>query len=314
MKYFVVSDIHSFAKDLKWALWDAGFRKNNKEHMLIIVGDIFDRGESVWDTYKYIKSIPKKRRILIRGNHEALYLELLNKDYPDEHDFSNQTVDTFCQVANMTHFDDMPDVSVSEFLDSAYYESSYGALMKHVDEDCQQLWNEIREKVKNSEITKFLQNKEWKNFYELDKFIFVHSFIPLRDNNKRSLPAYYLNGHQYEYRQDWRNCSDEEWIEASWGCPWQLYNSGLFNEEIKNGNVLVCGHWHTGDFYAHLDDNFEFYHYAGPIYYKKNLIGIDGGVQRLAFYGYTHQQNVLIIDENFNCYDKFLNKLNEGEK
>lgn len=310
MKYFVVSDIHSFAKELKKALKEAGFSKTNKDHTLIIVGDIFDRGESVWDTYNFVSSIPKSRRILIKGNHEQLYLDLLDKDYPEEHDFSNKTVETFCQIARMMEFEDSPGVSVCEFLASASYDTGFGrGLTKYIDEDCQQLWEEIKEKVKHSKITKFLKSTEWKNFYELDKFIFVHAFIPLKDTGARLLPAYYLWGHKYEYKSNWRESDAADWFDATWGCPWQLFQSGLFNEEAENGKVLVCGHWHTGDFYSGLDDNFKYCSSPGPIYFSKNLIGLDGGVFVSSSGNYLHPQNVLIIDENFNCYDKFLNKL-----
>ena len=109
MKYFIVSDIHSFTTSLKIALRKSGFNKRNKNHTLVICGDLFDRGSETLELYKFITSIPKKRRVLIRGNHEDLYLELLKKEQPDWYDFSNGTVSTFNQIAG---FDDsfMPDL------------------------------------------------------------------------------------------------------------------------------------------------------------------------------------------------------------
>lgn len=315
MHYFVVSDIHSFANALKIGLSKAGFRKTNKEHTLIVVGDLFDRGESVLNTYKYIQSIPKNRRVLIKGNHESLYLKLLEKDYPDSYDFSNCTVDTFCQIAEMQYLKALPDIKVTEYLEQglSYKFSNYD---KIVDEDCQQLWNEIKEKVKNHQITKWLNSNEWKNYYELDKYIFVHSFIPLKDTSDLNRP--YLRGHVYSYMQDWRTiATNEDWNSATWGCPWQLFRDGLFDEEIKSGKVLVCGHWHTFDFYNHLKNIYN-KEYEGKLYYSKNLIGLDGGV----FYNYfassynnfIHPQNVLIIDENFDCIDRFGDKLTEVDR
>ena len=99
MKYFVVSDIHSDYTGLKTALKNAGFNKRNKDHTLIVCGDVFDRGSETVELYKFLTSIPKKRCILIKGNHELLYEELLDKSFPESHDFSNHTVDTFCQIA-----------------------------------------------------------------------------------------------------------------------------------------------------------------------------------------------------------------------
>ena len=61
MKYFVVSDIHSFYVELKRALDKAGFNKRNKDHTLIVCGDVFDRGSETVELYKFLTSIQKKR-------------------------------------------------------------------------------------------------------------------------------------------------------------------------------------------------------------------------------------------------------------
>ena len=54
-KYFVVSDIHSFCRELKKGLKQAGFDKENPDHVLIVCGDIFDRGHQTLQTYKFLK-------------------------------------------------------------------------------------------------------------------------------------------------------------------------------------------------------------------------------------------------------------------
>lgn len=294
MKYFVVSDIHNFYTELRRALRRAGFDKRNKEHVLIVCGDIVDRGPDALKVYKFIRSIPKSRRVLIKGNHEYLYLALLKKSYPQGHDFSNGTVDTFCQIAGHYLYVDEPDekVTMSDYLETSDYPDY------ELDEDYQEkhsLWEDIRNAVSESDFTKWLQSDEWRDYYELNKFIFVHSFIPVKN---------------WAYDPDWRNSKD--WEEASWGCPFKQYKQGLFDEEIKKGKVLVCGHWHTGDFYMSLKHIFTYDHSCAPIYYSKNLIGIDGGVTYDYFKDkYNHPQNVLVIDEDFVCYDKFGDILKE---
>lgn len=99
MKYFCISDIHSFGNILEKTLKQCGFDKRNKNHTLIVCGDIFDRGFDTIKVYNYLKSIPKKRCILIKGNHESLYFSLLNKYYPEPCDFGNGTVTTFVEIA-----------------------------------------------------------------------------------------------------------------------------------------------------------------------------------------------------------------------
>ena len=66
-KYFVGSDIHSFYTPFIKELNKKGFDLNNEEHILIICGDLFDRGSESLKLYEFIKSLPKERRILIRG-------------------------------------------------------------------------------------------------------------------------------------------------------------------------------------------------------------------------------------------------------
>lgn len=287
-KYFVVSDIHSFASDLKYSLRQAGFNKKNKDHTLIVCGDVFDRGDETVEVYKYLKSIPKKRCILIKGNHESLYKELLTKSFPDRHDFSNGTVRAFCNIAG-----------IEEEKLSKYYwiEQSFVNSLDYdqIEERLYSTWNQIKNIVANHEITKWLDSKQWRNYFELDKYIFVHSFIPtqVKDEWKETHP-YKLRSFCYEYRPDWRNAADDEWELATWVDPIDNFEYDLFKPEADIGKVLVVGHWHTSDFYKRLENIVTD---TQEIYYSKNLIAIDGGVKYSIFDGYSHPQNVLVIDD-----------------
>ena len=101
-KYFIVSDIHSFYTPLITALEKNGFDMNNPEHILVVLGDVFDRGYQSLEVYAFLTiALSEDRVILVRGNHELLYLDLLRKKFPDSYDFSNGTVRTFCQIARM---------------------------------------------------------------------------------------------------------------------------------------------------------------------------------------------------------------------
>jgi predicted phosphodiesterase len=302
MKYFVVSDVHSFCSELKHSLRKAGFNKRNKEHTLIVCGDIFDRGDETVEVYKYLKSIPKKRCILIRGNHESLYKELLTKSFPSRHDFSNGTVRAFCNIAD-----------INEDRLSKYYWIEQGFITgfdyDQIEEKLYSTWNQIKTIVANHEITKWLDSKRWRNYFELDKYIFVHSFIPLKvkDEWKETHP-YKLSSFGYEYNPDWRKATDDEWEEATWGDPIDNFSLDLFKPEADKEKVLVVGHWHTSDFYKRLENVITD---TQEIYYSKNLIAIDGGVNYSSWSGYSHPQNVLVIDSaDFNkCYDRNLNLL-----
>ena len=78
-KFFVISDVHGFYNEMKKSLYKAGYRKSNKNHILIVCGDIFDRGPDSVKIYNFLKSLPRNRRVLIRGNHEMLLKKLVEK-------------------------------------------------------------------------------------------------------------------------------------------------------------------------------------------------------------------------------------------
>ena len=144
-KYFVVSDVHSFYTPLMNELTNKGYDINNKEHILIICGDIFDRGKESLKMYEFIKSLPKDRRILIRGNHEYLFIDLLHKDLPDYYDHTNGTVNTL---------NDLTDNKYANFFDLAN-----DKFLK--------------------EIEKWILSDDWIDYYETNNYIFTHAFIPL---------------------------------------------------------------------------------------------------------------------------------------
>ena len=54
MRYYVVTDIHSFFKQMKSALEEKGYFKDNGPKKLIICGDLFDRGPQPKELEKFI--------------------------------------------------------------------------------------------------------------------------------------------------------------------------------------------------------------------------------------------------------------------
>ena len=285
-KYFVVSDTHSFATILKESLEKAGFDINNSNHILIILGDVFDRGDETLEMYDFIKSISKDRLILVRGNHEYLYLELLEKSFPSSADFHNCTVKTFCDIAH----EDAEQLTLQYWLDYFYstdikylLSADEDDLMDTINKKRYTIWNRVLAKVHDSEITSWIKSSDWLNYYELDNYIFVHSFIPLKENNK--LSNYFPT---YKYMSDWREASDTDWYYAMWKCPFELFDRHLFDEEIKNNKILVCGHWTSSDFHSHYENETQ---YNYNTYYSKNLIALD------ACTAMSLQINVLVLDD-----------------
>ena len=69
MRFFVVSDIHSFYEPLIKALDGAGFDASNPDHWLVVCGDCFDRGPDSGLVLQFLMTL--ERKILIKGNHDS---------------------------------------------------------------------------------------------------------------------------------------------------------------------------------------------------------------------------------------------------
>ena len=214
----------------------------------------------------------------------------MEKRFPESHDFSNHTVDTFCHIAGYS----------PEILTQKYWRD----LGDVPHERIRQVWQEILTEVKQSPITTWLQSDRWKYWHEVGNYIFVHSFIPLK--NLDHMPAYYTYNRKFEYFKDWRETANNfELEDATWGCPYQQYIDGYFKEEAANGKVLVCGHWVVTDFRQHINNKWS---EDTSIYKFENIIGLDCGVWKYTdTKAYYHPQNVLVIDDkDFNkCYDQY---------
>lgn len=287
-KYFVTSDIHGFYNEFIDALDRSGFNIDNPDHILIICGDIFDRGNQPLQIYTFLRSLPKERRILVRGNHEFLLQDLVQRGYPESHDEHNGTIDTLYQLKGYKNYHDFYSQRFFDIVkqDVKFDTPEYEAINEK--------WVDKEKKVFNNkvikQILKWINSDEWVNYYELNNYIFVHSFIPLKSEhiNDSSVKSYDPN---------WRQANSTDWQKAMWGCPWKNFKTGYFNEEIKNGKILVCGHWHTSDFYNNLEYEKEPERWLNvytdnPIYLSNNLIALDACTVA------TRSINILVINED----------------
>jgi serine/threonine protein phosphatase 1 len=108
-KYFVTSDVHSFFDELMTALTEKGFEKDNKDHVLCVCGDLFDRGSQTVELFNFAKELQKQDRLVyVRGNHESLLFDCMKEIYngrvPGMHHFSNGTVKTICQFCGQNEW------------------------------------------------------------------------------------------------------------------------------------------------------------------------------------------------------------------
>jgi serine/threonine protein phosphatase 1 len=287
--YFCISDVHGFYNEMIDALNMAKYSKDNLSHILLVNGDVFDRGPDANKVYEFLTSIPKEQLILIKGNHESLVLEVVQRSLPKKSDYTNGTVDTIFQLA------DVPK-NIREII-------QFGAYAPDLKTDVYQreaLWKEIVNHSKVKEVISWLESSQWLNYYELDNFIFTHAFIPLKVKDRFNMQFHYDYKDLLKYFSNWRtNATNYDWYESRWGNPITQYQEGLFSEEEKKGKTLVVGHWHVSDFHKILGQEETHRH---DIYFSKGIIGLDGGV-RLPQGKYEYDCNVLVI-KNSVCYNK----------
>ncbi len=290
-KFFVVSDIHGFYDEFIRDLTNAGFDITNQDHVLIVLGDIFDRGKQPLQVYKFLRELPKERRILVRGNHEILLKQLVDRGFAEKHDYHNKTVDTLFQLCG---YDDFDSFIVEKYKEQSLRNIRYGTADY---EQLKEKWNKKISDVYHSAIIKdildWIASDEWCNYYETNDYIFVHSWIPVQEHIdwQKSLAYEFVVKYDSDtFREDWRNATQIEWEDAMWSCPWERAKAGL----NKTSKTIVCGHWHTSDFYNNLTKIKKKYTAENnPIFKsdKYKIIGID------ACTVLSREVNVFIFEE-----------------
>ena len=103
-KFFVIADVHSFYDEMQVALNTAKFDIDNPDHVLISCGDALDRGPKSMEVLEFLMSVPKERRIFIRGNHEDLLEDCIKRRGFVLQDLSNGTLKTIFAVMRSQSF------------------------------------------------------------------------------------------------------------------------------------------------------------------------------------------------------------------
>lgn len=144
-KIFAVSDVHGCASLLKKALFNAGFDAENEEHLLVVCGDVFDRGEENLEVLRFLERV--ERKVFVRGNHEDLLCDLLNRGTYTMREVINGTINTVQEF-----FSRRALMDGQGFLDL----SGQSSVLRRLDEF-------FAESV---------------NFFETERFIFCHGWLP----------------------------------------------------------------------------------------------------------------------------------------
>lgn len=278
-KYFVCSDIHGFYDLFLQELSNKGFDINNENHIIICCGDLFDRGPDPVKLFDFVKSLGS-RFIYIKGNHEYLLedcLDEMTRGYiPSDHHWDNGTVDTIFK------FSDFNRGTYSELYYSAreiLYDANKEYAGVRINSD---KFNIFEEKVRP--VIDFINEKAI-DCYELKDYIFVHGWIPQKEDTD----------YECEYDEEWRNASKERFKEATWMNGMYYWKQGL----REPNKTIICGHFHCsyGNSHYHMNCK-EFPEKNTPNFAKSFEPFIDNGIVAIdACTAYSNIVNIYVIEE-----------------
>lgn len=230
---FAISDVHGFANEMIDALHEAGFEENNSNHLLISCGDELDRGKQPLETIQYLDSL--NNAILIKGNHTWLFQELCDKNYPEEYDWDNGTVDSVLALGHYKYGDSFAQCALRAYI------TTYNFFQKFV------------------------------HYYQTKNYTFVHSFVPLIIED--DLPMYYTKNRKFKWNRNWEKASDSEWEKASWGNPFELAEQFWIDQPttLVFGHWGTENKWAEVEGRTPFKGSFI----NNDIFYGNNYIGLD---------------------------------------
>ena len=206
MRYYVTADPHGYFSIMRAQLNKAGFFADTEPHKLIICGDCFDRGKEAVKMQNFIlREMEKDEIILVKGNHEDLFEDLIWRDHglPYDYNVHNGTYQTGLQLTKWPAetATSAPMQFKSAMMRTPYYKDIIPAM---------------------------------RNYYETKNHIFVHGWIPAIRHYDQT----------FTYYDEWREASEGEWRSARWYNGMDAwYTAPVPGKTVVCGHWDVCyGH------------------------------------------------------------------------
>lgn len=263
-KYFVFSDVHGEYNALIKSLEEAGYERGNPAHKLVSLGDDFDRGP---DSRKVYNFLTQNHAICVKGNHDVMFQEYLEKGMDGEFVLFNILHNGLAETIK----------SFSGLQDNQF---NIETLQK------------ARHSIQNRDnVLYWLQNKPL--FYETDTFIFVHAGINPKLNDWRETDEHYA---LWDIEDSHKSCPNvgnkvviighhhasrvrQNGLEVGYGDPDINQVDMRTNSRDENGN----SHYYRLQSFGNTDENRP--------YVTGNKIAIDGCTNL------TKKVNVLVIED-----------------
>lgn len=169
MRYYSIADIHAYDKIFLSIIEDTNIKTelNNRNAILLILGDLIDNGPNSYKCVHYAYSLQKQypnNVIILKGNHEEWFLEFVNGNndswlYDDKNFNTTKSFLTYEQFKHVRHLvEDNRIDEVSLYVrncinerhvellhwmeDLPYFFECQHAIYVHagIDEDAKELW------------------------------------------------------------------------------------------------------------------------------------------------------------------------------
>lgn len=261
MKYFIFSDAHGFYSLLTQSLKKAGFDECNDDHMLISLGDNFDRGEENFKMFLFLKEMKEKEKIvLLKGNHEDLLMDAIDRQKITYIDVTNGTFGTIEEFSRTFFGEDKNEMFFDDF--PRFYN-----------------------KLKETGLFDLISGMG--DFYETNHYVFTHGFIPVKGSGN------------YQYKEDWRKSSPEEFKRSRWINGMDMSMNHSLKEEGKK-IVVGHFHTSYGNVRKKYGSSLPLSEYRElefsdldlfSVYEDDSVIAID------ACTAFSKKMNILVIDD-----------------
>lgn len=238
-KLFIVSDIHGFYTELKDCLEKAGYDEDNENHLLVVCGDLFDRGSESTLVYAFLKRLSDENKaIVIKGNHDQMLIDYLDGTSITPFNYIyNGTRETFAEFLHQTApFESWIILSDKEPTMGSFAEWLKGA-RKEINKEY-------------PELLPWLKDRPY--YYETKNYIFTHGAIDTTS-------------------EDWHDPINLPWDDLVWD------NGDFFGQHIANINkTVVIGHFGTSHLREIYNLGFENDKYEILKRDDNKVIAIDG--------------------------------------
>lgn len=226
--YFALSDIHGRRVTLG-DFEDRGFEVNNENHIMVFLGDYFDRGEENYQVLRFLEETyrllgPDRCKLLI-GNHDEFLIYFLN---------------------DIKSFDVGTDLPSMELDISRWLRNGGNKTLKELFGSINTQYTEAK-KRRVEKLLKFVSLLE--PFYETEQFIFTHAainenretdtwdreFFNIGMNTDKTI----LIGHTpHEYLED--HIFDDKYLPGVVAISTKETKCTVFNIDNGNGDNIVA--------------------------------------------------------------------------